>query len=266
MQGYFDSHAHYFDERFTREVPEGGVERLLASLFSSGAVSHIINVGTDIPTSRAAIRQAAAYPQMFAAAGVHPGDAMRYPDMEGELAALDALLRDRHTHKICALGEIGLDYHYEETDKKRQAEWFDAQLSLAERQDLPVIIHDREAHGDCFAAVCAHSGVRGVFHSYSGSLEMAQDLIRRGFYISFSGTVTFKNATKVAAVAAALPHDRVLIETDCPYLAPHPHRGELNHSGYLAYTAARLAELWGMETEEVIRVTAENAKILFGVK
>ena len=168
--------------------------------------------------------------------------------------------------KVRAVGEIGLDYHYPDTDKERQSKWLEAQLTLAEELDIPVIIHDRDAHGDCFDAVCAHPRVRGVFHSYSGSAEMALDLIRRGWYISFSGTVTFKNAARVAGVCAALPHDRVFIETDAPYLAPHPHRGKLNHSGYLTYTVSRIAELWGMSVEEVARITVENARAFYGIK
>lgn len=257
----FDSHAHYFDDRFFgAEYPEGA-DVLLSRLFA-GDLAYAINVGTDIPTTLRALAQADRFPGMYVAAGIHPSDSRHYADMRGELDALCRLL-DTRRDKIVAIGEIGLDYHYPETDKAAQAAWLDAQLSLAEQYDLPVVIHDREAHGDSFDAICAHPRVRGVFHSYSGSTEMAKDLVRRGFYISFSGTVTFKNAAKVAAVAAAMPHDRVLIETDCPYLAPHPHRGELNHSGLLPYTAARLGELWGMSGEEAAAITCENAKTFF---
>ena len=262
MMKLFDSHAHYFDARFfSDECPVGGDE-LLSRLFSEGEVEYILNVGTDVPTSLAAVAQATRYAGMYAAAGVHPSDAMRYADMDGELAKLETILRAKD-NKVVALGEIGLDYHYPETDKKRQADWFFAQLELARKLDIPVIIHDREAHGDCFDAICATKGVRGVFHSYSGSEEMAKDLIRRGFYISFSGTVTFKNATKIAAVAAQMPKDRVLIETDAPYLAPHPFRGQLNHSGFVRYTAEKLGELWGVSAEEAAAITNENARRLF---
>ena len=172
MMKLFDSHAHYFDARFSSdECPEGG-EALLSRLFASGEIEYILNVGTDVPTSLAAIDQAGKYAGMYAAAGIHPGDAMRYPDMDAELAKLEAILR-AGDNKVVALGEIGLDYHYPETDKKRQAEWLFAQLELAKALDMPVIIHDREAHGDCFDAICATKGLRGVFHSYSGSEEMA---------------------------------------------------------------------------------------------
>lgn len=263
MATLFDSHAHYFDARFASDECPGGVERLLDALVAAGDLAGIVNVGTDIETSLAAIAQAKKYPLMYAAVGIHPSDAQRYPDMAAELAKLEALLQATREKKIVALGEIGLDYHYPETDKKMQAEYLDAQLSLAVKYRMPVIIHDREAHGDCFDAICRHPGVFGVFHSYSGSAEMAKELIRRDFYISFSGTITFKNATKIAAVAAALPHDRVLVETDCPYLAPHPFRGHLNHSGLMKHTAEKLAELWGVGNEEVAAITTKNAKRLF---
>jgi TatD DNase family protein len=258
----FDSHAHYFDDRFFgAECPEGA-DVLLSRLFAAGELVGVVNVGTDIPSTLRALAQADRFPGMYVAAGIHPSDSRHYADMESELGELRRLL-DTRRDKIVAIGEIGLDYHYPETDKEAQARWLHAQLSLAEEYDLPVVIHDREAHGDCFDAICAHPRVRGVFHSYSGSAEMAKDLIRRGFYISFSGTVTFKNAAKVAAVAASLPRDRVLIETDCPYLAPHPHRGELNHSGLLPYTAARLGELWGVSTLDAAAITTANAQNFF---
>ncbi len=257
----FDSHAHYFDCRFFGdECPEGAAS-LLARLFTE-ELCGVINVGTDIGTTRAAIEQAKVFEHMYVAAGIHPTDAMQYVDRAGELLALECLLGDPQS-KIVALGEIGLDYHYPDTDKERQRLWFDDQLSLAEAYGLPVVIHDREAHGDCLDVLRAHPRVWGVFHSFSGSIEMARELLRRDFYISFSGTVTFKNAAKVAAVAAAMPMDRTLIETDAPYLAPHPHRGELNHSGLLHFTATRIGELWGITPEEAAAITAENARKLF---
>ncbi len=262
MTPLFDSHAHYFDARFASEECPEGVDALLGRLFREEGIAHIINVGTDIPSSLLAIEQAKGYPGMYVAAGIHPSDSRHYPDMDAELAKLKALLTQRNT-KIVALGEIGLDYHYPDTDEKQQAAYFDSQLALARELGLPVIIHDREAHGDSFDAVCRYPDVRGVFHSYSGSEEMARDLIRRGYYISFSGTITFKNARKIAAVAKNMPRDRVLIETDCPYLAPHPFRGSLNHSGLLHHTAAMLAELWELPVDEVARITSQNAKQLF---
>ncbi|MBQ2249047.1 MAG: TatD family hydrolase, partial [Clostridia bacterium] len=143
------------------------------------------------------------------------------------------------------------------------AYFFEAQMRLAEELGLPVIIHDREAHGDCFETVLRHPGVRGVFHSYSGSAEMARELTRRGWYISFSGTLTFKNARRVREAALAVPRDRLLVETDAPYLAPHPMRGKLNHSGLLVHTLSTLAELWECTPEEAAAITAQNGKNLF---
>ncbi len=260
----FDSHAHYYDARFSSEECPGGAEALLDTLFSSGLLAGVINVGVDVPSTRRAIAQARHYPRMYVAAGIHPTDAMQYTDMAGELDALRALCTD-NDNKVVALGEIGLDHHYPDTDYARQRQWLEAQLELAEELSLPVVIHDREAHGECFDAICAHPGVRGVFHSYSGSLEMAQDLVRRGWYISFSGTVTFKNAHRVAQVAASVPHEAVLIETDCPYLAPHPFRGSLNHSGRLPLVVEQLAALWGETAEAVARQTRENALRFFAI-
>lgn len=265
MSALFDSHAHYYDARF--DSVAGGADALLAALFSAD-VGGIVNVGTDLENSRTVIESAARYPQMYAAVGIHPSDGQAYRDIPAAVQALRALLGDtatRRAQKIVALGEIGLDYHYEDTDKPHQAAFFEAQLALAEELDIPVIIHDREAHGDCFDAVCRHPAVRGVFHSYSGSAEMARDLVRRGWYISFSGVVTFKNAPKVREAVAAVPLDRILIETDAPYLAPVPHRGQMNHSGLMRYTAAAVAEVKRISADEVIRITAENARRLFQI-
>ena len=257
---YIDSHAHYFDDRFTQEVA-GGADALLASLFETELLA-VINVGTSPETTRAALSQASRYCRMAVAGGIHPSDGQRLSDIPAALDDLSVLLRDA---RIVALGEIGLDYHYEDTDRPLQLSLFHAQMELAQKTDLPIIIHDREAHGDVMDVVRAYPAVRGVFHSYSGSIEMAEELVRRDYYISFSGTLTFKNARRVAEVAAALPHNRVLVETDCPYLAPHPHRGELNHSGYLPLTLATLAALWGMDSDECAAVAVQNTETLFGI-
>lgn len=272
IDGIFDSHAHYFDRRFAAEYP-GGADALLKEILPH-PVSRIINVGTNPENSRAAIAQAARYPGMFAAVGIHPEDCHTLTDPETALADLRGLLGDaesRRRDKIVALGEIGLDYHYENygeipLDRAKEMYFFEAQLEMAEALDLPVVIHDREAHGDCFEAVLRHPGVRGVFHSYSGSAEMAHELVRRGWYLSFSGTLTFKNATRVREAAGAVPRDRLLVETDAPYLAPHPKRGSLNHSGLLVYTLGTLAEIWGCTAQEANRITSENAENLFGIR
>ena len=267
-EGIFDSHAHYFDRRFAVETE--GAEHILATEVFGQGVAGVINVGTNNQNNRICIEQAARYPRMYAAVGLHPEDVQFcIGNLDGELATLRALLdteEKRQKNKIVALGEIGLDYHMEHTDKERQAAFFEAQLGLAEELDIPVIIHDREAHGDCFETVLRYPRVRGVFHSFSGSVEMARELIRRGWYISFSGVLTFKNARKTLEVAASLPHDRILIETDAPYLAPVPFRGRINHSGLVCYTAATLAELIGLSYAETVTLTADNARVLFGIK
>ena len=259
----FDSHAHYYDERFEQEV-DGGADAVLSSVFL-GHVAKIVNVGTCNENSARCIEQAARYEGMYAAVGIHPSDCRFYTDVERELAILEQTLSDRASKKIVALGEIGLDYHYENTDRAKQAAFFEAQLEMAERLDLPVIIHDREAHGDCMDTVRRHRGVRGVFHSFSGSAEMAKELVKLGWYISFSGVVTFKNAAKVKEAAAAVPLDRLMIETDCPYLAPHPHRGEINHSGLIHLTCEALADIHSMKIEEMAEITYGNTCNFFGI-
>ena len=265
MEKLFDSYAHYYDSRFSQEGD--GAHALLTALFADN-VGTIINIGTDIENSKICIAQAAKYPHMYCTVGIHPSDGLRYADPDAALADLEALLgtkESRKRDKIVALGEIGLDYHWDADKKAEQAYLLEKQLLLAEKHDLPVVIHDREAHGDCFDAICRHPQVRGVFHSYSGSAEMAKDLVRRGWYISFSGVATFKNAPKVREAIAVVPDDRILIETDAPYLAPVPYRGKMNHSGYMIHTAEAVAAVKGIDTDAAIRMTAENAKRLFDI-
>ncbi len=269
LHGIFDSHAHYFDRRFGQEL-EGGAEAILREVMPR-PVRTVINVGTNLQNSQEAIRQAAMHDGMYVAVGIHPEDCHYLGNAEEAMERLSELLgspESRDERKIVALGEIGLDYHYENygeipMDKEKQMRFFRAQMEIAQYLELPVIIHDREAHGDCFETVLKYPGVRGVFHSYSGSPEMAKELVRRGWYISFSGTLTFKNANRVREAALAVPRDRLLIETDAPYLAPHPMRGRLNHSGLLTHTVATLAELWGCEEQEAADQTAKNAERLF---
>lgn len=260
---YFDSHAHYYDRRINNEF-EGGAEALLNELFATN-VCGIVNVGDNIRNSKKCIAQAAKYDKMYVAAGIHPSCAGEEGDVNSSRIALCDLLDEKEKNKIVALGEIGFDYHYDDTDREVQREFFEMQMRVAEMYGLPVVIHDREAHGDCMDMVIKYPNVKGVFHSYSGSAEMAAELIRRGWIVSFSGVVTFKNAERVRAVAASVPLDKMLIETDAPYLAPHPHRGECNHSGLLEYTAAVIAEVHGATPEEVAKITAENAARFFGI-
>ncbi len=260
---YFDSHAHYYDERFESELTES-VDELIGALLAS-TVSCIVNIGTSPSTSRLAIEQARRYDGMYTAIGIHPSDIRFLSDMESELEDIERLILDP-ANKCVAVGEIGLDYHYPDTDKERQAIYFERQLSLAERLGLPVVIHDREAHEDTLNMLKKFPKVKGILHSYSGSAEMAEELVKLGYYISFSGTLTFTNARKPKEVAAILPRDKVLIETDCPYLAPHPNRGRINHSGYLEFTNRTLADIWNISEEDCARITAENAKRVFRIK
>ena len=259
---YFDSHAHYYDERFESEIEES-VDTLIDALLKD-SISYIINIGTSPQTSRLAIEQAKRHANMYTAIGIHPSDTRFLSDIDSELADIEALILDPDNKCVC-LGEIGLDYHYDGTDKEKQMEYFERQMLLAEKLGLPVSIHDREAHGDVMDVIRRHPNVKGILHSFSGSPEMAEELVRLGYYISFSGTLTFTNARKPREVAAILPKDKILIETDCPYLAPHPHRGKINHSGYLSYTNAVLASILGLSEEECASITEQNARRVFGI-
>ena len=260
---YFDSHAHYYDERFSEEL-ESGVDTLIGTLLSEN-VSYIINVGTDPTTSRAAAEQAKRYENMYTAIGIHPSDTRFLSDMDAELLDIEELILDK-TNKCVCLGEIGLDYHYPDTDKEKQMRYFLAQMELAQKLDIPVCIHDRESHGDIMDVIRRFPKVCGVLHSFSGSAEMAEELVKLGWMISFSGTLTFTNAKKPREVAARIPKESVMIETDCPYLAPHPLRGTLNHSGNLEYTNAMLASIWEIEPEKCAEITEQNAKRFFDLK
>lgn len=257
MPQLFDSHAHYDDAKF-----DGIRDSLLDDLFS-GDVKYILNAGTNLNNARTSIALAEKYPGMYAACGIHPCDCLDISKIDETLAEVSEFLKHP---KVVAIGEIGLDNHWPEPPADIQAKWFEAQLRLAAETDMPVVIHDREAHGACMDAIMAFPTVRGVFHSFSGSPEMARELVRRGWYVSFSGTVTFKNAARVVEAAAAVPMDRIMIETDCPYLAPHPHRGEMNHSGFVHLMAEKLAERKSVSYEEICDATLNNAKTLFGIK
>lgn len=256
---FFDSHAHYWDERFTENGESA--DALIGALLAD-TVSGIVNIGTSPETSRAALSQAKRHAGMYVAAGIHPSDTRFLSSLDRELAEIESIIRE-NPDKVVALGEIGLDYHYEDTDRDKQALYFEAQLALSESLDIPVVIHDREAHADIFSIVCKHPRAYGVIHSYSGSAELAREFARRGWMISFSGTVSFKNAGKVAEAARAVPSELLLIETDAPYLTPHPFRGKRNDSGYLLYTCTALAERRGISVEECAEITDANARRLF---
>ena len=271
MVAYFDTHAHYFDKKF--DTLEGGAEGLLTDPSFQNVVCGIINAGTNLHNSQIAVDMAKRYPFMYAAVGIHPEDAQGLPegvpmDPYDTLHALEIWVGDperRREDKIVAIGEIGLDYYWEPMDKPLQKAFFEGQLEIARRVNLPVLIHDREAHGDTFETVLRYPDVCGVFHGYSGSAEMARELVKRGWYIAFGGTVTFKNAHRVREVAASVPLDHLLLETDCPYMAPVPHRGKVCHSAMIPHMAEIVSELHRVPVEEIAHVTTRNAHKLFGL-
>ena len=252
MNLIFDTHAHYDDEAFDADR-----EALLASMPENG-VELIVDPGCDLDTSRRAVEIAEQYPHVYAAVGWHPEEADSWTD--SSLAYIRALAAQP---KVCAIGEIGLDYYWDASTKAKQERMFRAQLELALELDLPVIVHDREAHGDSLRIVCDYPQLRGVFHCYSGSVEMARELLRRGWYLGFDGPITYKNAARAPEVIAACPVERILLETDSPYLAPVPNRGKRNDSRNLPFIAARVAEIKGMTTDQVAEVTLQNGKKLF---
>ncbi len=252
MAKLFDSHAHYTDGRFDSDRDE-----LLTGLFD-GPVGHILTCGTSYANSLECIALAEQWPGMYVAVGIHPEDVENSsPEDIEKLRALAA-----HP-KVVALGEMGLDYHWD-TPRDLQHFYFDAQLKLAAELELPVVIHDREAHGDTMDYVRKYQP-KGVMHCFSGSAEMAAELVKLGMYVGFTGVVTFPNARKPLEAAAAVPLDKLLLETDCPYMAPVPCRGHRCDSGMIVHTAAPLAALHGITVEELLEITAQNAKTLFGI-
>ena len=253
----FDSHAHYDDEKFDSDR-----DALLSAMTKKG-VGFIVDVGCSFDSIPKAAQLAHKYPFMYYSVGFHPNDAQAAEDSTD---ALDILKRHLSDEKCVAIGEIGLDYYWDSSSREIQRKWFEAQLKLAEETGYPVIIHDREAHGDTMEILRRYKNVRGILHSFSGSPEMAHELIKLGWYISFSGVLTFKNAALLPEVAKYVPLDRMLIETDCPYLAPHPMRGKRNDSTLMAYTALKLAEIKGLPYEQVCKLTAENAKRIYRIK
>ena len=252
----FDTHAHYYDDAFDSDRDE-----VLSSLPENG-IGLVLCPGCDIPTSRACVELAEKHPHVYAAVGFHPENLE-----EASLSDLD-VIRSMAAHpKVKAIGEIGLDYHWvkDEEGRKKERDFFHAQLELAEELDLPVIVHDREAHKDSLDIVKAHPNCRGVFHCYSGSVEDAKTLVKLGWMLSFTGVVTYKNARKSLEVLEMLPMDRIMIETDSPYLTPEPFRGKRNDSSKVRYVAETIARVKGLDVDEVIRLTTENGKRFFHI-
>ena len=251
----FDTHAHYDDEAFDTDR-----DALLTALPQRG-VGLILNPGCDAESSRKAVTYAAAYPHVYAAVGIHPENCGGCT--ADDLAAIRALAQQP---KVVAIGEIGLDYYWEENPPRDfQQQVLRQQLALAQELALPVIIHDREAHADTLSIVREFPGVTGVFHCFSGSPEMARELLQMGWYLGFDGPVTYKNARRAPEVAAVTPPERMLIETDSPYMTPVPYRGKRNDSGYVYLVAEKLAAWKGLAPEELARITTENGKRLFRI-
>lgn len=249
----FDTHAHYDAEHFDSDR-----DAVLTAL-PEGGVGLVLNPGCDLPSSRAAAALAEKYPHVYAAAGIHPEDCAGFQDTD--LQELRQLLAQP---KVVAVGEIGLDYYWEENPPREfQQAVFRKQLALAQELALPVIVHDREAHGDTLDIIREFPGVTGVFHCFSGSPEMAEELLKRGWYLGFDGPVTYKNARRAPEVAAVTPLNRIVVETDAPYMAPEPVRGRRNDSRHLPYVIAKLAEWKQVTPAEMTAVTWDNGRRLF---
>ena len=245
----FDTHAHYDADAFDADRME-----VLSSMPGQG-VELILNPGCDLKSSQTAVELAERFPFVYAAVGVHPEECADWED--GALA---------QNPKVRAIGEIGLDYHWPENPPRElQQQVFHAQLDLAEKLNLPVIVHDRDAHHDCLEIVRAHPNVTGVYHCYSGGVEDAKTLMKLGWMISFTGSITFKNARRALEVIDLLPLDRMMIETDSPYMSPEPFRGRRNDSGRVHLVAEAIARRKGLDPEEVARITLENGKRFFRI-
>ena len=253
----FDTHCHINDKPYAADRQD-----MLERAFAAG-VQWMLCPGTDIETSAEAVALSHEYDQVYAAVGIHPEDAASATP-EG-FEQIRTWLKTEP--KVVAIGEVGLDYHWPEPSHEIQQAVFIEQVKMAVELDVPIDIHDREAHGDTMDILSQYGkGIRGVFHCFSGSLEMAQELIKMGFYIGFTGTMVFPNSKKLKRIATEIPMDRVLIETDCPYLTPPPFRGKRNEPAYVQYVAAEIAALRGMEVSDVQRLTVENGKRAFGIK
>ena len=252
----FDTHAHYDADAFDADRLE-----VLASMPGQG-VELILNPGCDLKSSQTAVELAERFPFVYAAVGVHPEECADW-NAEHDIPVLEALAQDP---KVRAIGEIGLDYHWPENPPRElQQQAFHAQLDLAEKLNLPVIVHDRDAHHDCLEIVRAHPNVTGVYHCYSGGVEDAKTLMKLGWMISFTGSITFKNARRALEVIDLLPLDRMMIETASPYMSPEPFRGRRNDSGRVHLVAEAIARRKGLDPEEVARITLENGKRFFRI-
>ncbi|MBE6782805.1 MAG: TatD family deoxyribonuclease [Ruminococcaceae bacterium] len=253
MEKIFDSHAHYDDEKFETDRRE-----VLDGLFSD-KVCGIINCGCDFKSSSASVELAKKYENIYAAVGVHPHEAEDVNDEE--FAAILKLLDER---KVVALGEIGLDFHYDFSPREKQIEMFERQVKIAKELDIPIIVHDREAHEETYKILRKYKP-KGVVHCFSGSVELAKETIKLGMYIGLGGAVTFKNAVKPVEVAKLVPMERILLETDAPYMSPVPFRGKRCQSDMIEYTALKIAEIKGISYDTVVKTARNNTKELFNL-
>lgn len=252
----FDSHAHLNDEKFDDDRSE-----VIARALESG-VTGIIDVGACMSSSARAVALAEQYGAIYAAVGIHPHDAKEAKESDYEQLAVWS-----KQEKVVAIGEMGLDYYYDLSPRDVQRTVFIRQIDVARQMDMPIIIHDRDAHADILDILQKEAkGLRGVLHCFSGSLEMAREIIKLGFYISIAGPVTFKNAAKLPQIIAHVPLERVLLETDCPYLTPHPHRGKRNEPAYVRLVAEKVAALRGISLENLAEITTNNVKEIFKIK
>ena len=253
MQNIFDSHCHYSDDRFDEDRDE-----VFEYLQQNGVVA-ILHAGANLETSKYGVDYSAKYPFMYTSVGVHPEDVENLPD--DYLLQLEEMAK---SPKVVAIGEIGLDYHYEGYNREIQMKIFEDQLKLAQKLDLPVIIHSREATEDCMNLLKQYKP-RGVMHCFSGSAETAREVQALGMYISFTGVVTFKNSRRAQEAVLAVADDRLLLETDCPYMAPEPFRGKRCDSTMIVYIAEKIGELKGMRMQEVLDMCTENTCRLFNI-
>lgn len=252
----FDTHAHFDDPQFDSDRDE-----VIKSLADDG-VTRVMNIGANMETSKKAIEIANKYDFIYATVGVHPCDT--YDMTDGDIERLRIMAKNNP--KVRAIGEIGLDYHFDDTKPDIQKEWFIKQLHLAKELNMPVVIHDRDSKGDAIEILKREGISNGVMHCFSGSAETARELVKMGFMISFTGVLTFKNARRAVEACRSIPIERLMIETDCPYMAPEPHRGERNYSGYVKYVARKMAEIKGLSYEETARITMENGLRFYGIE
>ena len=252
----FDTHAQFDDPQFDSDRDE-----VIKSLADDG-VTRVMNIGANMETSEKAIEIANKYDFIYATVGVHPCDTYDMTDEDIERLRIMA----KNNPKVRAIGEIGLDYYFDDTKPDIQKEWFIKQLHLAKELNMPVVIHDRDSKGDAIEILKREGISNGVMHCFSGSAETARELVKMGFMISFTGVLTFKNARRAVEACRSIPIERLMIETDCPYMAPEPHRGERNYSGYVKYVARKMAEIKGLSYEETARITMENGLRFYGIE